>query len=173
MLQEKALRFALELGLQEFKASNGWLECFLKRNNIVFGKVCGESREVNPKTIEDWIAKLPELTEGYSLSDMYNMDETGLFFRAMNNKSFYEKGTKNSWGKKAKERVTVSLCANLEGNKEKLLMIGKSKNPRAFKNINVSSRLIVYKSNKKSLDDKCHFWRMVQQSEQKDGITKS
>lgn len=37
MLQEKAMKFASDLGLGEFKGSNGWLEAFLiKRHNVVF-----------------------------------------------------------------------------------------------------------------------------------------
>lgn len=44
MIQEAALKIACELGITKFCASNGWLDCFLKRNNIVFkelGAECG------------------------------------------------------------------------------------------------------------------------------------
>ena len=34
MSQEKALQFSKDLGNTEFKALNGWLESFHKRNNI-------------------------------------------------------------------------------------------------------------------------------------------
>ena len=36
LVQQKALKFAEELDLKDFKASNGWLEKLLKRNNTVF-----------------------------------------------------------------------------------------------------------------------------------------
>ena len=47
LLKEKALKFASELGNTTFKASNGWLECFLSRNNIKFGTMSGERGDVD------------------------------------------------------------------------------------------------------------------------------
>ena len=41
LLQEKALQFASELNFSEFKASNGWLEAFKKRHNIIGIKLSG------------------------------------------------------------------------------------------------------------------------------------
>lgn len=52
-------------------------------------------------------------------------------------------------GKLSKQRVTVLLGANLSGTeKRKLLVIGKSKKPRCFKN--VKNLPVKYESNKKS-----------------------
>ena len=36
LIKEQAKRYAKQLGKPEFTASNGWLESFIKRNNIVF-----------------------------------------------------------------------------------------------------------------------------------------
>ena len=52
MLRERALKFASELGNVEFKASNGWLEAFRKRHQIVFGKMNGESGDVNEDVVK-------------------------------------------------------------------------------------------------------------------------
>jgi len=39
-------------------------------------------------------------------------------------------------GKQSKEQVTLMVCSNMTGiEKQKLLIIGKSKNPRRFKDI--------------------------------------
>ncbi|XP_044760191.1 tigger transposable element-derived protein 4-like [Coccinella septempunctata] len=59
------------------------------------------------------------------------------------------KGEKCSGGKMSKDRITVMVAANMSGSeKRKLLVIGKSKNPRCFKN--VKNLPVVYEHNKKS-----------------------
>lgn len=62
-----------------FKASNGWLDSFNKRNNLVFGTMSGERKDVNQKTITDWKSKILNLCQGYDHRDIFNMEETGLF----------------------------------------------------------------------------------------------
>lgn len=47
ILKEKADLVALRLGIDGFKASNGWLDRFKKRNNIVYSRSCGESSTVD------------------------------------------------------------------------------------------------------------------------------
>ena len=47
LIQEQALKFTKDLEVDQFKASNGWLQSFLKRHNIVFRTMSGESGDVN------------------------------------------------------------------------------------------------------------------------------
>ncbi|XP_060845841.1 tigger transposable element-derived protein 3-like [Rhopalosiphum padi] len=42
-IQEKGKQLAEVYGLNDFKASNGWLEKFRKRHNISFKSICGEN----------------------------------------------------------------------------------------------------------------------------------
>jgi hypothetical protein len=49
MIQEHANEVVEKLGKSEFKPSNGWLESFRKRHQIVFNEVCGESGDVLEK----------------------------------------------------------------------------------------------------------------------------
>ena len=115
LLQEKALKFAADLNLSEFKASNGWLECFIKRNNIVFKCQSGERANVDMNVVQNFKDKFSRLCDGYSAADIFNMDETGLFDRDTAKKTYFTKGETCSGGKRSKERITVGLCASMEG----------------------------------------------------------
>ena len=150
MIQEKALQFARELDIPTFTASNGWLESFMKRHQLAFGKLCGESGDVKTDICDDWRGKLPSITEGYEDRDIFNMDESGIFFKTSSDKSFYIKGQKCGGGKKSKERITISLCANLAGEKEKVLFIGKSMRPRAFGHLDMNRLPVTYTNSRKA-----------------------
>ena len=75
-VQQKALQFAKDLNNDTFKASNGWLDSLLKRNNIVFRTMTGERGDVDTTTNDDWKKNLPALCEGNRHEDIFNMDET-------------------------------------------------------------------------------------------------
>ncbi|XP_042907632.1 tigger transposable element-derived protein 6-like [Parasteatoda tepidariorum] len=82
------------------------------RNNIVFKTLCGESANVDKDLCQDWKSRLPIILAGYEDRDVYNLDETGLFFRALPTKSLVEKAEVAKGGKQAKQRLTVCFCAN-------------------------------------------------------------
>ena len=86
----------------------------------------GESGDVNVTVVSEWKSKLPNLIKYYHPRDIYNMDETGLFFRDSGNRLFFVKGHDCHGGKRSKDRITVSYCANMIGEKEPLVVIGKS-----------------------------------------------
>ncbi len=70
----------------------------------------------------------------YEPKDIWNADETGLFWRLKPNKSMRFKGETCSGGKLSKERITILLCANIwTALKEKKVdIIGKSADPQSF-----------------------------------------
>ncbi|GBM31220.1 hypothetical protein AVEN_193350-1 [Araneus ventricosus] len=68
------------LGLDTFKASNGWLEKFWTRHNISFKFICGEEKSVDPNHVTDWVEKLKSVCQGYDVKNIFNTDETGLFY---------------------------------------------------------------------------------------------
>lgn len=105
---------------------------------------------MNLDTVEDWRKKLPQLIEGYELADVWNCDETGLFFRGLPDHTLAQRGAQCKGGKQAKERLTVLLFCSATGEKFKLLVIGKSENPRAFKNIDKSKLPVIYAANRKA-----------------------
>ena len=72
--------FAEQLKLPEFRASEGWLECFKKRHSITLKSVCGESADTDMGAVDSWKAQLASLLKDYDPVDIFNADETGLFF---------------------------------------------------------------------------------------------
>ena len=115
-LQEKALEYAKQLKIDSFKASNGCLESFRRRHDIKCATICGESASVNPTTVSDWKDKHPTLVDGYEPRDIYNLDETGLFYRALPDRTLAVKSDTCKGEKRSKERITVSLLWNMAGD---------------------------------------------------------
>ncbi|KAJ8895431.1 hypothetical protein PR048_000763 [Dryococelus australis] len=55
----------------------------INRHNIVWGSVCGESKDVDSQTVGEWKRKLASLIQGYQPRDVFNGDETVLVCRAI------------------------------------------------------------------------------------------
>ena len=111
--------------------------------------VVGEKLSTNAEAAEQFIKDFPDLTNGYSLDQIYNCDETGLYFKMLPGRTMVTVNDEPAGGKKAKERVTINACANASGTiKLPLLLIGKAKNPRCFRGINQSALPVVYKNQK-------------------------
>lgn len=150
------------LKIEGFKASNGWLDNFKERHGIVFKEVQGEAAAVDMEAVDNWRQDiLSKLLAEYSPSNVFNVDETGLFWRLMPDKTMTFKGNllilaclaldlgdKCSGGKKSKERITVLVGSNMDGSEKiPLLIIGKSKKPRCFKSAKIP---VEYEANKKA-----------------------
>ncbi|UYV80385.1 hypothetical protein LAZ67_19000038 [Cordylochernes scorpioides] len=136
LIRSKAEQFATEMRKTEFKASSGWLDGFKERNKISFKTICGESGAVNLQVAEQWKNNLRELIQDKDARDVFNVDETGLFFKCTPDKTLAFKHEKCHGGKLSKERVTLLVGANMDGSEKlPLLMIGKAANPRCFKNV--------------------------------------
>ena len=105
------------------------------RNNLSQHKLCGESADVPEATVYSWKERLGSIIFGYAMQDIWNMDETGWFYRALPDKSLSEKAKKCKGGKKSKERLTVAFFVSATGERRKPVVIGKYANPRCLKNI--------------------------------------
>lgn len=81
MLQTTAKEFGEKLGISDFGYSKGWLVNFKKRFGIKQFVRHGEAVSVDTEVVQYGRGKLKELLRNYLLSDVYNFDETGLFFR--------------------------------------------------------------------------------------------
>ena len=92
-------------------------------------------------------------------------DEFGLFFQALSNRTLELKDEKFTGGKHIKVRLTGMSAATATGEKLPLLLIGKSKNLRCFKN--VKSLPCMYKAQEKSWMDSEIFTEWIKQLDRK------
>ena len=146
ILAEKALQFYRRLhgeaSADDFKASQGWLDKFKRRHGIRQLRVVGEKLSADVQSIEPFVEKLHKLMEekGLQLEQLYNADETGLFWRVLPKVTLASAQEKEAPGvKSSKDRVTLLGCVNATGqHKLKPVLIGKYKKPRCFKNVNMS-----------------------------------
>lgn len=149
ILKEKAQAIASQLYADEI-ISDGWIQRWKKRHAIKASAISGESGSVNQSVVDEWKNnQLQKILEKYSPQDIYNVDETGLFWKAMPTRTLAFKGEKCSGGKQAKQRITVLVGGSMAGEKLPLLVIGKSAKPRCFKNKRLPTSLS-YFANKKA-----------------------
>lgn len=133
-----------------FKASPGWLEKWKLRHNVSSRVISGESAAVDEDIVDDFCLRLPDLVEGFAPENIFNADETGLFYRALPVRSLVSKNDACKGGKHAKERLTVLFCVSQTGEKIKPFVIGKSENPRCFRNLKKNQLPAIWRSNKKA-----------------------
>ena len=150
ILKAKSEEFAKKLGRNDFKATDGWLSRWKARHNIKFKKAHGEKASADNDSSEQWkITKIPTFLKNFCADDIYNADETGLYYRATPDGSLCYKHIALSGYKKAMDRITVLCCANMTGtDKRKLLIIGKSARPRCFKGLRMEGLPVEYHANK-------------------------
>ncbi|VVC37159.1 DDE superfamily endonuclease domain,Homeobox domain-like,HTH CenpB-type DNA-binding domain [Cinara cedri] len=150
ILKAKSEDLARKVGNDEFKATEGWLSRWKVKHDIKFKRAHGEKASANSDGADEWkLTKLPQILAKISLEDIYNADETGLYYRATPDGSLCFKHELIAGSKKAMERITVLCCVNVSGtDKKKLLVIGKSKKPRCFQQISLQKLPVEYHSNK-------------------------
>lgn len=130
--------------------SNGWLTNFQRRFQLRSRRIYGEAADV-PITAEEEMQKLRLFLRGYQPEDIYNMDETGLFWKATPSHSITNE--RIAGRKQDKSRVTIILACNSTGSdKVPIWVIGKSTKPRSFgrNNTNINKLQLVYKSQRKA-----------------------
>ncbi|XP_065673493.1 tigger transposable element-derived protein 1-like [Hydra vulgaris] len=138
-----------------FAASHGWFHRFVKRTGIKNVKMAGEAGSANQPDADKFKETFQEIMDegGYTANQVFNADETGLFWKKMSSRSYITQEQNKLPGKKImKDRLTLLLCGNATGLcKIKPLLVYKSETPRAFgKNFDKSTLLVFWRSNKKA-----------------------
>lgn len=140
ILKAKAIEFYQKLTKKnDFRASSGWLDKFKSRFGIRLSTVSEEKLSTHESAVQPFIQcfedKVKEL--GLLCDQIYSADESCLFWRMLPNKIFISSKEASAPDRKeSKDRITFMPCSNATGtHKLDLLLIGKTKSPRAFKNI--------------------------------------
>ena len=139
MLKAKKIAEQLSISQDDFKASWQWFSRFRERRGLQQILLHGEGavdRE-SPSLLEA-LDKLYAIISNYDPENVYNMDETGLFFRLLPRYTLLlpcEDISSTRGKKKAKERVSLVVCTNATGtHKIPCTLIGKPKVPACIKN---------------------------------------
>jgi hypothetical protein len=147
-LQRKMTRFCKHSEVDECLYK--WLWRWNVQHGICKFNTEGESASVDnvaaeqfPETVHKAIAD-----GGYTDEELYNCDETALYYKLLPNESSDLKTVPSTTGMKTnKERATLLLCANKTGNhKLKSSCISKNQSPRCFKHVNMNSQPVIYKT---------------------------
>ncbi|GBN65043.1 Sodium leak channel non-selective protein [Araneus ventricosus] len=125
-------------------------EFIVPKHNLSFKKLCGEAADFDSSSLKEWKdAVLQDILERYESANVFNVDECGLFYRILPDRTLCFKGEKCVGGKKSKERLTVLLAANMDGSEKIIpLVIGKFLKPRCMKNC--KSLPLFYDANSKA-----------------------
>ncbi|XP_003369575.1 tigger transposable element-derived protein 4 [Trichinella spiralis] len=115
VVRSKAAELAHIMGINDFKASNGWINRFRQRHGLVYRSIRGEAAGVNRYTVDTWKDRLQVLLNDYRPDDVFSADEVRLFYRILPDKTLTFKGENCSGDKLSKERLTVLLCCNESG----------------------------------------------------------
>ena len=168
ILQAKALEIAKALDIKDFKASNGWLESWKKKFNIKNFRGFYKEKILDEKDIAlvgDYKLWLPNLTMGYKPENVFACDEVSLFYKCLPEMSLEQKFKLVKNGELKKERLTILLCCNSNGDKLKPLVIGETD----FSNININKENLPVKwlRDEKSLMTSKHFteWLKITNTE--------
>jgi hypothetical protein len=102
------------------------------------------------QTVTERKAKTEDLVAGYEPRNVFNADETGLFFRMLPMKTLTVRGEKCTCSKMSKERLTLFICANMDGEIEIPIVTGKAACATPFRHLDRNSLPLQWRFNKKA-----------------------
>ncbi len=95
-------------------------------NQVLFIEIVKNFKKIYQNKLKD-----------YNANNIYNCDETGLFWKQSVNKTIVLNESDKASGKYSKERITILFCVNMIGEKLSSLIIGKAKLPHSYKSKNI------------------------------------
>jgi len=132
-------------------------------------RVNGERASVNEKETEEKMLIIREkiIKSLAGPADIWNWDETGLFYRSTPTGTLARKGDDGAGAKGDKLRITLLLCVNGDGTKKEMVLIGKSAKPRGTSPEYWESKGIKYYNNNKAWMNAEIFMELIQDFDSK------
>ena len=122
LLMSKACDLARDAALD--MPTMGFINKSKSRHHIVFKTAHGESTEANHDAKEKWLQNNIAKILAFEPRDVYNMDETGLYYRALPSGILCFKDDVVKGSKTIKDRITLALTVNMDGSHKSLLVVG-------------------------------------------------
>lgn len=138
--------------------STGWVHRFKQRHSLSRRRVHGEASSTPPAAFVE-MAAVRGLCDGYQEEDIYNFDETGLYWRASPSTGLTSRALPSAGlisrahpgVKQDKSRISILACTNATGSDRlPLWFIGKSQQPRALRSTNLAALGAAYRGNKRA-----------------------
>lgn len=130
--------------------SNGWLTSFQQRTGIRDSRLHGEEGSLSEIT-ESQMIPIRQVLSGYHPQDIFNCDETALFWKRVPDRSLTTRQLPGR--RKEKARITAHFCCNSDGSERlPIWYIGTARAPRAFQaaGINIRNLNLVWRHNGKA-----------------------
>ncbi|XP_007083430.1 tigger transposable element-derived protein 1-like [Panthera tigris] len=140
--------------VKPFSASAGWLARFKRRYGVNNVKLAGEASSADREAAEEFKKHLLSVIQdkGYVEEQVFNADETGLFYKDVGKRTYITQMACKAPGFKSfQDYATLLLCTNAKGDfKCKPLMVYRAQNPQALKGKSVNHMPVHWRWNKKA-----------------------
>ncbi|KFD67239.1 hypothetical protein M514_05100 [Trichuris suis] len=136
-----------------FTASKGWLAKYAKRFNLKKLKITREAASADFVAASTFPEEFKEIVDqkGYLPEQIFNCDETALFWKRMPKRAYIHKSAKQATGiKPLKDRLTLVLCGNAAGHMIEPGVVYRTRNPRSLRNKNKDCLPVFWQHNKKA-----------------------
>lgn len=132
----------------KFKITDYFVRKFIETFSYKYSRLHGESLSADLSKINEFRDRFEEVEKRFTKGCIFNLDETAIYIKGLSDHSYIAKDVSNKSVKQQKTRMTLLLGINMEGEKLRPLIVGKSANPRAYRNISLENIGVSYKSNK-------------------------